>query len=105
MFLKFIQIHRQLTFYWYDFHWKFDNFIDCYSLVNDQDGIELENIDVSEDEKMLHPSYEIGVNGSSETKSSKCSFFSSQLRRLKDTFMPSGKGIGQSSVTKNIDRC
>ena len=59
----------------------------CYALVDDKDGIELENINVSEDENRLHPSNEIGVEGASETKAKKCSFFSSQFRRLKDTLM------------------
>ena len=71
-----------------------------YALVDDKDGIELENINVSEDEKMLHPSNEIGVEMASETKAKTCSFFSSQFRRLKDNFMPSGNESGQSSVIK-----
>ena len=72
----------------------------CYTLVDDKYGIELENINVSEDEKRLHPSNEIGVEGASETKAKTCSFFSSQFRRLKDTFMPSGNERDQSSVIK-----
>ena len=72
----------------------------CYALVDDKDGIELENIDVSDYEKRLHPSNEIGVEGASETKAKTCSFFSSQFRRLKDTFLPPGNESDESSVIK-----